>query len=256
MNVVIIEDEPLVAREMQKSIQHIDSSIKILVTLTSVKEAIAWFGKHNAPDLIFSDIQLSDGVSFDIFETLNTDVPIVFTTAFSNYALRAFKLNSVDYLLKPVDGAELKRTLEKFKKINSYAQKLPYGEMIRQVLADYTNKDLKKFKQRFLAHQGSSIIPVDEPDVAMFSFEKIVLLHTRSGKQLVTDYESLDELENLIDPARFFRANRQNILHIDAIESMKTLYTGKLQVMLKNPVVEISVSREKASSFKQWFEKE
>jgi two-component system LytT family response regulator len=256
MNVVIIEDEPLVAREMQKSIQHIDASIHILAILTSVKDAVAWFGKNPVPDLIFSDIQLSDGISFDIFETLKTDVPIVFTTAFSNYTLRAFKLNSVDYLLKPVDVDELKRTLDKFKKINSYAQKLPYNEMIKQVLADYTNKDLKKHKQRFLAHQGSSIIPVDEPDVAMFSFEKIVLLHTKSGKQLITDYESLDELENLIDPAHFFRANRQCIVHIDAVESMKTHHTGKLQVMLKNPPVEISVSREKAPAFKQWFEKE
>jgi len=199
---------------------------------------------------------LSDGISFDIFETLKTDVPIVFTTAFSNYTLRAFKLNSVDYLLKPIDADELKRTLEKFKKINTYTQKLPYSEMIRQVLIDYTTKDLKKFKQRFLTHQGSSIIPVDEPEVSMFSFEKIVLLHTKSGKQLVTDYESLDELEDLIDPSLFFRANRQHIVHIDAIESMKPHHTGKLQVMLKNPFVEISVSREKAPTFKQWFEKE
>lgn len=257
MKVIVIEDEPLVAKEMLGMIQGIDASVEIVAVLDSVKNAVAWLNEHAQPDLIFSDIQLSDGNSFDIFNQVKSTAPIVFTTAYSEYTLRAFKLNSIDYLLKPIETDELRKTLEKFKRIRSYSAQPAYDEMLRQMLEDYAQKDQKKYKQRFLAHLGSSLIPVEAADVRLFSYDNVVFLHTKDNRQLVTDYHSLDELEELLDPRIFYRANRQHIIQIDAIESIKMHHTGKLQVFLKKPLnLEISVSREKAKSFRQWFEKE
>lgn len=257
MKVIVIEDEPLVAKEMVNMLRHIDPSLDILAVLDSVKNALNWLNQNPAPDLIFSDIQLADGTSFDVFSQVKTTTPIVFTTAYSEYTLRAFKLNSIDYLLKPIEADELKKTIEKFKKIRGYAHLPPYDEMLKQMLQDYAQKDQKKYKQRFLAHLGSSLIPVEASEISLFSYDNVVFLHTKDNRQLVTDYHSLDELEELLDPKIFYRANRQHILYVDAVESIKLHHTGKLQVFLKKPLnTEISVSREKAKSFRQWFEKE
>lgn len=257
MKVIVIEDEPLVAKEMVNMIGKIDGSIEVLAILDSVKNAVNWLENNPQPDLIFSDIQLSDGTSFDIFGQVKSTVPIVFTTAYSEYTLRAFKLNSIDYLLKPIEAEDLEKTIAKFKKTRNYSALPAYDEMLKQMLQDYAQKDQKKYKQRFLAHQGSSLIPVEVSEVSLFSYDNIVFLHTRDHRQLVTDYHSLDELEELLDPRIFYRANRQIILHIDAVESIKLHHTGKLMVYLKKPsATEISVSREKAKLFRQWFEKE
>lgn len=257
MKVVVIEDEPLVAKEMVSMIRKTDPAIEILAVLDSVKNAVDWLSKNPQPELIFSDIQLSDGNSFDVFAQVKYTAPIVFTTAYSEYTLRAFKLNSIDYLLKPIEPDELKKTIEKFKRIRGYSAVPAYDEMFRQMLQDYSQKDQKKYKQRFLAHLGSSLIPVESSEISLFSYDNVVFLHTRDNRQLVTDYHSLDELEELLEPKTFYRANRQHIVHVDAVESIKLHHTGKLQVFLKKPLnMEISVSREKAKSFRLWFEKE
>jgi two-component system, LytTR family, response regulator len=255
MNVVIIEDETLIAKDLVKLLYGIDPQIKVLALLESVEAARAYFASKPAVDLIFSDIQLADGVSFDIFKDTSIDCPLIFTTAYDEYAIAAFKLNSIDYLLKPIEEQELKRAIDKFKKMKEVPRAQDLNEQFRDMLQQLKSGDKKKFKTRFTGHLGKSIVAVPEEQVAYFTKDVIIFLVTLDGKQTVTGFHSLEELEELVNPEKFFRANRQFILNILAVKHIKTHFTGKLQVILKEPLkTEIMVSRERAGEFKKWFE--
>ncbi len=253
MKIVIIEDEPLVAEELQRQIEQIEPGAEVLTLLDSVESSLEWFSQNTAPDLILSDIQLSDGVSFEIFEKIRPESPIIFTTAYDEYAIRAFHLNSIDYLLKPIRESELLTALDKFKK--RLGKGMVFSREIEFLLQDL--KQGKKYKNRFLAHIGQSIVPVPKEKVAGFLKDELIFLLNTDGEKLITDYSTMDELEELLDPKQFFRANRQFLVHVQEVEGYKTHYTGKLLVQLrKHQPLEIIVSREKASTFKRWLEEE
>jgi len=253
MKVLVIEDEKLVAQELIRLFEATFPEAEILAVIDSVESGMEWFDKNVMPDLILSDIQLADGVSFEIFDGRSIMAPVIFTTAYDEYALRAFQLNSIDYLLKPIRKEDLVRAIDKFKRIRQSAG----PEMLRQQL-EHLMQDLnqgKKYKTRFIAHQGQSMVPVQIDKVAGFIKDELIFLLTRSGQKLITDYHTLDELQELLDDSLFYRANRQIIIHTDAVLDYKTHYTGKLLLHVEgHDKTEVVVSREKAGAFKRWFE--
>ncbi|MFZ5971700.1 MAG: LytR/AlgR family response regulator transcription factor [Bacteroidota bacterium] len=250
MRLVIIEDEPLVAKDLQNRITRIAPDAQVVATISSVAQARQWFQTNPPPDLILSDIQLSDGISFDIFESLHLTCPVIFTTAYDAYAIRAFKLNSIDYLLKPIDGEELQRALHKYKSLTS---EQVLGDQLKTLLQNW-GKDEKKYKTRFLTVQRNSLVPVVEDEIGLFHKEELIYIHTLANGKLISEHQTLDEIESLVDPARFYRVNRQYIIHIQSVARIKTTHKG-LSVQLKPPFnFELDISREKATAFKKWME--
>lgn len=255
MKVVIIEDESLIAKNLQRLLHVIDPAVEILAVIESVADAVKWFNSNPHPDLVFMDIQLSDGVSFDIFEKVKIEKPVIFTTAYNEYAIQAFKVNSVDYLLKPIDKDYLAAAIEKYHKYFGKDTSV-MGEQLQAMIASYTAKVIAKYKERFLAHYKNGIVPIHEDKICHFIKDSIIYLITTDGEKLVTDYNTIDEIEELVNPDKFFRANRQMIVHINCVENYRKHHTGKLEVHLKNqPNLTVDVSREKASDFIDWLEK-
>lgn len=246
---VIIEDESIIANNLRKLIVQADKGWEVIQILPSVQTAIEWLEQHPSPDLIFSDIQLSDGISFEIFERYKTTVPVIFVTAYDEYALKAFKVNSIFYLLKPVSAEDVVAALDKYDWM--FNGGMQQGTAIEQLLHDIQHKTVPAYKKRFLAHYMQSIIPVNESQITYFKKDQIIYLVTKDGNEMTTDYNTLDELEELLDPLFFFRANRQHIIHIDGVKQFKAHYNGKIQVTTPSGY-EIEISREKAMSFKEW----
>lgn len=251
MITVIIEDEKLAAERLKELIREIDSSIVIAETLSSVEQSIKYF-KQNNPDLIFLDIQLEDGLSFSIFDKVEIDVPIIFTTAYDNYAIKAFKLNSIDYLLKPIKRNELKDALEKYKNIKS-SYLMDFEEIIRSI----QSKDVN-YKKRFLIQYGQKIKKVEISEVAYFyALEKNVFLTTSSGNTYPIDF-TLDKLQEVIDPDKFFRISRKMIVGFESIKNMIPYSRSRIKIEL-NPTepkdVEALVSVERSAAFKDWMDK-
>lgn len=259
MRTIIIEDEPLVAKDLEKQLQQVAPDLEIVKHLHTLEEAISWFTNHpQEPDVLFMDIQLADGISFDLFRHVNLQCPIIFTTAFNEYALRAFKLNSIDYLLKPIDGSELAAALNKLRKYHAQNTQLFFGERIKSLLhmMEDGGDNSKKFKERFMVASRNAIMPVHYSSISAFEKNELVYIHTFDGQKLVADYDTLDEVEQLADPQYFFRANRQFIVHIDSVEKYTSGVNSKLHVKLKSPAAtEIEISREKASAFKHWLDR-
>lgn len=249
MKILIIEDEPLAAQDLRKLLGTADPGSEIVGTLTSVEGARKWFSSNALPDLILSDIQLSDGISFDIFETSRLRCPIIFTTAFDEYAIRAFKLNSIDYLLKPVDPSELSAALAKYRSLSA---ENVIGEQLRQLMDMWAQQPHRQYKERFLTLHRNTLVPVPQQQVAFFVKEELIYLYTVANEKLISEHHTLDEIETLLDPEVFYRVNRQYILHIQSVARVKTTHKG-LSVQLKAPFnIEVDISREKASSFKKW----
>ncbi|WP_224998622.1 LytTR family DNA-binding domain-containing protein [Cesiribacter sp. SM1] len=251
MNILLIEDEPLVARNLQKMVQELEPAAQVLAVLDSVAASLAWFRQQPQPDLVLADIQLSDGISFNIFSQVEVAAPIIFTTAYDEYALKAFKLNSVDYLLKPIDKAELQKALQKYKKLENTHL---LSEQLKQLLGSTATAG-KKYKERFLVTQRNIMVPVEVDDIACFHKEELIYLHTFGNERFIAEYATLDEIQELLNPAHFFRANRQYLIHIHTIDRIRSTYKG-LTVHLKQPLnQEIDISREKAAIFKEWLSK-
>jgi DNA-binding LytR/AlgR family response regulator len=247
MKVLVIEDEPLVAKDLLKVITRVAADAEVIGILSSVSEARNWFDQNPAPDLVLSDIQLSDGISFEIFESRRLKCPVIFTTAYDEYAIRAFKLNSIDYLLKPIDEKELSSALEKYRSLSG-------GSVTDQlkVLMSGWGKAQKKYKERFLSIQRNSMIPITQQEIGYFHKEELIFIHTMNNEKMIGEHQTLDEVESLIDPAVFFRVNRQYIIHLQTVARIKTTHKG-LTVQLKAPFnLELDISREKASAFKEW----
>ncbi|MCE7066977.1 LytTR family DNA-binding domain-containing protein [Dyadobacter sp. CY326] len=255
MKAVIVEDESLVARELKSKISAVADDVKVIEVLSSVESAIAWFRQHEQPDILFMDIQLGDGVSFDLIEQVKLTCPVIFTTAYDEYAIRAFKVNGIDYLLKPVDEAELKRAVDKCRVL---IEKTSYMHAdLQQLLQAFTNPIASKtaYKKKFIVNFRNQMIPINTEDIACFVKETILFLYTFKGDRHVMDFTTMDEIEELLDPAKFFRANRQSIVNCDAIQGIRSHENQKLTVFLKDPLKpELDISREKAPSFKKWFD--
>jgi two-component system LytT family response regulator len=251
MRILVIEDEPLVAAGMVRDLRKLQPHAEILGPLGSVREIREWMLHHAMPDLIISDIQLSDGVSFDALSELKSSCPIIFTTAFDEYALRAFRLFSIDYLLKPIDTDDLKLALEKFQEVMSKYKNQEYWDEVRHLMLH--KPALKMYKERFTVHQGTKVVLVPANEVVGFVKQEVIFLIDKAGERYVTDYRSLDEIEEMLDPRQFFRVNRQTLLQLTFIKAYKTHSTGKLEVYLAAAQLPpIWVSKEKASEFRSW----
>lgn len=251
MKTIIIEDEKLAAERLEELIKEIDPSIKISAMLTSVEQSIKYL-KQNKPDLIFLDIQLEDGLSFSIFDKVDIDIPIIFTTAYDQYAIKAFKLNSVDYLLKPIKKDELRESLNKYKNIKS-SYLMDFEDIIRSIQSKETS-----YKKRFLIQYGQKIKKIEIDEVAYFyAMEKNVFLTTSSGNTFPIDF-TLDKLQEVIDPEKFFRINRKMIVGFDAIKNMIPFSRSRIKIELlptEPKDVEALVSVERSSAFKEWMDK-
>ncbi len=255
MKVVIIEDEAPAFRRLQKLLEEVDPEIEILEVFDSVDQSIEWFRQGISPDLIFMDIQLSDGVSFDIFESVKIKAPIVFTTAFDEYMLKAFKVNSIDYLLKPIDKNDLKSALEKLKNLKeSFAPNEQNGNPELHNVIREIQLQSRSYKNRFLVKMGDKLLAIPLEEVAFFyTHNAVVYLVTIQGKKYIQD-NTLDEIQQQLNPDQFYRANRQYILNLEKIAVVHRYHKGKLLVELLVPHEEqIIVSAEKATDFKSWF---
>jgi DNA-binding LytR/AlgR family response regulator len=251
MRVLIIEDEAPAYRRLHNLLDQNSNDFEILDVIDSVSDAVKWLRNHKMPELIFSDIQLSDGLSFEIFDQVSVACPIIFTTAYDAFMLEAFKTNGIDYLLKPLQSEDLNRSLEKFRRFNGGGEQ-PALSDIEGLLAAM-RKPVKSYKSRFLVKLGSKLLPVLTADIAWFAAaDGLVELRTRSGKSYFID-QPLDELEASLDPERFFRINRQFLAQVDSIETIHQFFKGKLKVILNPmPAAEVIVSRDKARTFRNW----
>ncbi|WP_055437576.1 LytR/AlgR family response regulator transcription factor [Lacinutrix algicola] len=251
MNVIIIEDEKPSARRLQRMLKVLD--IEAETMLHSVEESIEWFQNNEHPDLIFLDIQLSDGLSFEIFDAIEITSAIIFTTAYDEYALQAFKLNSIDYLLKPIDDEELETAVLKFKTRIPKKQSvtLDFNEIKKLLI----NPIEREYKKRFSVKVGQHLKLVNIDDIECFYSEnKGTYLHTSEGRNYLLD-TTLDNLENELAPEHFFRINRKFFVNIHAIKDMVSYTNSRLQIKLNNyNAQEVIVARERVKDFKNWLE--
>ena len=252
MNVVIIEDEKPAARRLKRMLEKF--GINAQVMLHSVEESLNWFQSNAQPDLIFLDIQLSDGLSFEIFEEININSAIIFTTAYDEYALKAFKLNSVDYLLKPIDEDELNTAIKKFKDHHPKESNIQVNiNDIRKLLINPVDR---KFKKRLTIKIGQQIKIIHADEIECFYSEnKSTYIHTHTNRNYLLD-GSLDYWQDLLDPDSFFRVNRTFIIHINAINNIISFTNSRLKLMLQSfKDYEIIVSRERVKYFKDWIDR-
>jgi len=253
MKVLIIEDEVMAAERLQEMIGNIIPDVDMLGILDSISSASRWFAANDAPDLAFFDIQLADGLSFEIFQQAEVACPVIFTTAFDEYALKAFKVNSIDYLLKPIDKDELKSAIDKYRNIHQVSgARLPEPQHIDHVFKLLT----RKYKSRFLIRVGEHIrtIPVEEI-LCFYSMAKASYIQTSEDRHYVVD-QALDNIEPLIDPDHFFRVNRKFIIALDAIKDIISHSNSRLKIHLKLPTEEeIIVSRDNVKDFKNWLDR-
>ncbi|SEB53090.1 DNA-binding response regulator, LytR/AlgR family [Tenacibaculum sp. MAR_2009_124] len=252
MNIIVIEDEKPAARRLQRMLAALD--LEVTKMLHSVEESINWFQQNTHPDLIFLDIQLSDGLSFEIFEEVQVKSAIIFTTAYDEYALKAFKLNSIDYLLKPIDEDELKIAVDKFKEQNDNKQTGLQVNIddIRKLLINPIDR---KYKKRFTIKVGQHIKIIHSDEIECFYSEnKATYIHTSSNRNYLID-NSLEHWNEQLNPEQFFRVNRTYIVHINSIKDIVSYTNSRLQLKLHNyDEAEIIVSRDRVKDFKNWIE--
>jgi two-component system, LytTR family, response regulator LytT len=253
MNVLILEDETLSAQRAKTLLYEHDPTISVIETIDSVEDATDWLGKNPEPDLMLVDIHLSDGLSFDLFKKIQIKSPVIFTTAYDQYAIQAFKMNSIDYLLKPLDKSELGFALGKFKALTQERKSLLTTD-IQRIVQSFQGSE-KKFKNRFLVKFGDNIQFKNTDEIAyFFADDKITYLVSNEGRRFIIDYK-LEQLEDLLDPNFFFRLNRKFIVRIDSVQKIKTLINSRLQIFLKpNFEQDIYVSKDKTSDFKSWLD--
>lgn len=250
MNVVIVEDEKLSAEHLSLLLQRIDKNIQVVQYFDAVKSTTEAFKKGLDADLLFLDIHLADGNSFEIFNNIQTNISIIFTTAYDNYAIQAFKQNSIDYLLKPISQQDLKFALEKYKKQQQNNNK----QLIENIATAYQQLN-KQYKSRFLVKSGQTIDTIRTEDIHHFETqESMSFLVTNKGSRYAIDY-TLDQLESIISPKDFFRINRKIIIHIKAIEKVSTYFNSRLSIASNLLKGEANiVSRERVNDFKVWLE--
>ncbi len=247
MRVLIIEDEKITADDLAYSIKEVRPSFEIIKTVGSIKSAIEFLKNHPALDLIFSDIQLTDGLSFDIFKKVEVNVPVIFCTAYDEYALNAFDANGIAYLLKPFTTNTIKKSIEKFEKLTQQKD-----DKLTQLIQHLEQSTVQTVSSSILIYQGEKIIPINFDNIAILYLQNgIVKLHT-FDHQIFTTTKTLEELNKMQHP-HFFRANRQYLVHRKAIKSAAKYFNRKLVLHLHFPFEEsIIISKEKASSFLDW----
>lgn len=254
MKVLIVEDEAMAARRLTSVLEQLEPGIEILAKLDSVKRVVKWLNENDAPDLIFFDIQLADGISFEVFEETEVKSPVIFTTAFDEYAIQAFKVNSIDYLLKPIDPKELENALAKFKEraVPSTPQPAFDMNMIQKAMEMMT----RQYKERFVVKIGEHIHTIPTADAAyFFSQEKATFLQTLEKNRFIIDY-TLEQLEQMVDPDKFFRINRKYLVTLEAVKDIVTYSNSRLRLILRHSdEMDAIVSRDKVQAFKKWLDR-
>jgi len=254
MRVLIVEDEKAAVRRLNTLFDEIGGDIKIVGVTDTVKNTVKWFQENNHPDLAFFDIRLADGISFEVFELVEVLCPVVFTTAYDQYALKAFEVNSIDYLLKPIEKEKLQRAFLKYKKLAGQTSPVNIDPEILKKTLDMIKGE--KYKERFVVKYGEHLktIPVDIID--FFKSEvKATFLVSQDNRKYLVDY-SLDQVENFLEPKLFFRINRKYIIHINSIMDIITYSNSRLRLKLKSiDDPEMVVAREKVKDFKKWLDR-
>ncbi|KOY52447.1 LytR/AlgR family response regulator transcription factor [Polaribacter dokdonensis] len=248
MKIVIVEDEQLAAEKLERYLLKYNTENKIVVVLTSITDAVSWFNTNIDYDVIFMDIQLTDGLSFEIFNQTKINKPVIFSTAFDEYAVDAFKVNSIDYILKPITFTDISKAMNKLKQMQSIFS----SESIAVITNDLQKK---KTKDRFLVRLGNHIHSIKTEDIALFYAEgRTVYLITKEQKRFILDFK-LEDVHNLLSSQSFFRVNRSFIVNINSIKDVLVFSNSRLKITSKvNVDKEIIVSREKVSAFKTWLE--
>ncbi len=250
MNVVIIEDEQLAAQKLSRILKEVERDIEIQGILPSIEKAVSFLNNATNTDLIFMDIQLEDGICFDIFEATNIETPVIFTTAFDEFTLKAFKQNSIDYLLKPIKNEELKNAISKYKKIHQKLDVLNLQKVITNIMTT-------EYKERFLIKVGEHYKSIETKSITCFYVEDgYSFIRTAENRNYGIDY-SLDKIEELVDPKSFFRISRNFIIQIDSIENIVAYTTNRLKIKVKgfNENQDLIVSRERVKAFKNWMDR-
>ncbi len=249
MKTIIIEDENLTARRLESMLQKYDPAIQVMAVLPSVAEAANWLNTNPPPDLVFMDIHLEDDLAFRIFDRVNLQAPVIFTTAYDEYMIQAFKVNSIDYLLKPINYNELAQAIEKYKSLKKqFAQ--PNFEALMQFMGQ---KSEPEYKERFMITVGTKIRSIETREIAYFySEDKVTIMVTKDGQHLPIDF-SLDKLTSLLNPKDFFRISRQYLVSFPAVHTAHTFFKGKLKLdLLPKTRVDAFVSADRVTDFKDW----
>jgi DNA-binding LytR/AlgR family response regulator len=252
MKVLIIEDEPLAAERLGNLVRELHAEIQLVATLDSVQRSVVWLSQ-NTVDLIFMDIQLADGLSFEIFEKIEIKTPVIFTTAYNEYALKAFKVNSIDYILKPIDKEELTAAYKKYQMLTQ--QPVAPAKMLESI--GYAMQMLtKKYKERFVIKVGEHLKSLEVKEILFFfSLEKTTFAQTKDGRKHILDF-TLDQLEGLLDPTHYFKINRKYIVSMSSIQDMINHTNSRIRLVLKtSDDADVIVARERVQEFKEWLDR-
>lgn len=252
MNILIIEDEDHAARRMESLVKELLPDAVVVAKLDTVKRAVAWFTTQPAPDLVLMDIQLADGISFQIFEQCEVKSPVIFTTAYDEYALKAFKVNSIDYILKPIDKDELSKAFSKF---TAREARPETSHALLESITQAMNMLTKKHKTRFVVKVGEHIKTIEVDSILYFySHDKATFCHTSEKRDHILDF-TLDQLADVLDPKAFFRVNRKYIIHTRAIQDIINYTNSRLRLVLKDSADnDVIVARERVQEFKDWLD--
>lgn len=255
IKVIIIEDEIPAQRLLKETLQEIDVKTEVVCCLNSIKSTVEWFQNNPHPDIVLLDIQLSDGLSFEIFKHVNIESSIIFTTAFDEYAIQAFKVNSIDYLLKPVEKGELQTAFEKYNEFNKQFVKEQNSHINFKELASLIKNQESDYRKRFLIHSNEYIFHQAVDEIALFySMQGVTFAVTFNKREYPVNF-SLENLKEQLHPEKFFKINRQFILNIDAIKRVHFYFNGKLKLEIEPPHNEdIIVGKDKAALFKRWLD--
>ena len=259
MNILIVEDEDLAVKKLKKTLFSVDDSANVVGKADSIKSTVSWLQNNPSPDLILMDIELADGQSFEIFNQVQVKSPVIFVTSYDEYALKAFKVNSVDYLLKPVQKEDLHAALGKYRDMKKmYTSETAAAPISIDVLVKELQQKLqtKEYRKRFLVKHGQKLVSVEVDDIAyFFSDGRLNFFKTFDNKKYVVDY-TMDELNEMLDPARYFRISRSFFISVDSVAQIHDYFGNRLMLQLKPETEkEAIVSREKVSEFKNWLGK-
>lgn len=253
MKILIVEDEDLAVKKLMRTLASVDNSLEVAGVTDSISGTVEWLQNNDAPDLILMDIELADGQSFAIFDLVKVTSPVIFTTSYNEYALKAFKVNSIDYLLKPVEPEDLDIALKKFRSLRSSNTSMAIQSLVEELQQKLAPK---AYRKRFLVKNGQKLVSIDIQDISYFySDGRINLFKTKNNRKFIVDY-TMDELEEMLDPQDYFRVSRSFYISVPSVEKIDDYFGNRLILQLLPPAdKEVVVSREKVMAFKRWMGK-
>jgi two-component system, LytTR family, response regulator LytT len=256
MKILIVEDEELAVKKLQKTLAAVDAAAEVVGITDSIQGTVNWLNENDQPDLILMDIELADGQSFEIFNLVEMKCPVVFTTSYDEYALKAFKVNTIDYLLKPVQKEELEAALNKYRKLHSHTNAGADFNMDNLVKELQRKLQPKEYRKRFLVKLAQKLVSIEVDDICFFySDGRLNFFKTKDNKKFVVDY-TMDELEEMLDPTQYFRISRSFYVSVNSVEKIDDYFGNRIILTLQPGVdKEAIVSREKVTDFKKWMGK-